>query len=77
MVLKFSELKELVYKLEKRIPKYEQDDTCIEVILSNLDNDSIKIEAKGFVGKIEMNYCRKESKVIIKQGITDDYYYNR
>lgn len=77
MVLKFSELKELVYKLEKRIPKYEQDDTRIEVILSNLDNNSIKIEAKGFVGKIEMNYCSKESKVIIKQGITDDYYYNR
>lgn len=77
MVLKFSELKELVNKLEKRIPKYEQDDTRIEVILSSLDNNSIKIEAKGFVGKIEMNYCGKESKVIIKQGITDDYYYNK
>lgn len=76
MVLKFSELKELVDKLEKRIPKCEQNDIRIEV-LSILDNNSVKLEAKGWVGKIKMNYCKKESKVIIKQVITDDYYYNK
>lgn len=79
MIISFKQLKEMVDAIEKRIPKYEQSDTQVVISLSELDKDNygfVRVaHIEGFLGKAKIEYSKKKHRVIMKQGITSNRYF--
>lgn len=76
MVISFKQLKDLVDKLDKRIPNYEKVDTQVIISLSELDNTPIRVvQVGGYLGTIKMTYSKERHCVNIKQGVTQDRYF--
>lgn len=76
MVISFKELKDLVDKLDKRIPNYEKDYTQVIISLSELDNTPIRIvKVGGYLGTLKMTYLKEKHCVNIQQGVTQDRYH--
>lgn len=66
--MSFKQLKEMVYKLDKRIPKCKQDQTQVEIWVSESEKQPFLtiIRAGGVLGNTKMSYSKKKQKVTIK-----------
>lgn len=68
MLMSFKQLKEMVDKIDKRIPKCKQDQTQIEIWVSEFEKQPLFtiVRAGGVLGNTKMIYSKKKQKVTIK-----------